>query len=250
MNIRSSRNKAVRVPKSAEIIAGALRRRIVRGELKEGENLPAESVLIEEFGVSRPTMREAFRILETEQLVSISRGLRGGAQVHLPQIEVVSRYAGLYLQSTQATLGEIARTRAHIEPYAVSLFAKRRDEDDIAECNRLLDELEAALDDPEEVGHLLADFHRALIKGSGEAMLMLIGHMTYQIWEAHLINVMAMKYSRKLAEESLKSNRKLMTYIARGQAKAAEKHEMKSLEEATRITFRAVSEDTPVELIH
>lgn len=249
MNALTSRRKTLRVPKSAELIAAELRRRIVRGDLKEGENLPAESVLIEEFGVSRPTMREAFRILETEHLVSISRGLRGGAQVHLPEIEVVSSYAGLYLQSRHATLGEVARTRLHIEPYAVRLFAERGDQENIDECNEILDQVESNLDDPEQVGHLLSDFHRSLIKGSGDAMLTLIGHMTYQIWEAHLINVLGIKYSRRMAEQGVKSDRKLMAHIARGQARAAETHQIKYLEDSNQITFKAVPEDTPVELI-
>src|SRR5580704_5829524 len=50
---------AVRVPKAGEMVAAQLRRQIVLGELKEGDQLPPESVLMEEFGVSRPTLRGA-----------------------------------------------------------------------------------------------------------------------------------------------------------------------------------------------
>ena len=51
--------KQVRAPKTAELIAGQLRSRIVRGELKPGMRLPTESELMVQFGVSRPTLREA-----------------------------------------------------------------------------------------------------------------------------------------------------------------------------------------------
>ena len=68
----------VRAPKTGELIATHLRRQIVRGELRPGETLPAESQLMEQFGVSRPTLREAFRILESEPLISVRRGSRGG----------------------------------------------------------------------------------------------------------------------------------------------------------------------------
>ncbi|TMA31909.1 MAG: GntR family transcriptional regulator [Deltaproteobacteria bacterium] len=52
----------VRVPKAAELVAARIRRRIIRREIQEGEALLPESELMGEFGVSRPTLREAFRI--------------------------------------------------------------------------------------------------------------------------------------------------------------------------------------------
>ncbi len=51
----------IRVPKTAELVAAELRRKIVRGELAEGDALPSEAVLMAEFAVSRPTLREAYR---------------------------------------------------------------------------------------------------------------------------------------------------------------------------------------------
>ena len=64
----------LRAPKTGELIATYLRRQIVRGELRPGETLPAESQLMEQFSVSRPTLREAFHILEAETLISVRRG--------------------------------------------------------------------------------------------------------------------------------------------------------------------------------
>jgi len=54
----------VRVPKAAELVAAELRGRIVSGELGDGAALPVEAVLMAAFGVSRPTLREAFRVLD------------------------------------------------------------------------------------------------------------------------------------------------------------------------------------------
>ena len=76
----------VRAPKTSELIAAQLRRQIVRGTVKPGEKLPPESQLMEQFGVSRPTIREAFRILETERLIVVRPGSRGGAQVVAPDL--------------------------------------------------------------------------------------------------------------------------------------------------------------------
>src|SRR4051794_8165047 len=67
----------VRVPKTAELVARRIRRQIVTGELKEGDALPPESQLMADFTISRPTLREAFRILESEALITVRRGARG-----------------------------------------------------------------------------------------------------------------------------------------------------------------------------
>ena len=48
---------AVRSPKTAELVAGTLRRMIVDGQLKDGDFLPNEAELMAHFGVSRPTLR-------------------------------------------------------------------------------------------------------------------------------------------------------------------------------------------------
>ena len=60
--------------KAADVVAAALRRRIILGELQEGEALPPETA---DLGVSKPTLRQAIRILESESLVSVRRGSRG-----------------------------------------------------------------------------------------------------------------------------------------------------------------------------
>src|SRR5665647_1955571 len=99
--------QTVRAPKTAEIIATSVRRSIVSGALKEADTLPSEVELMGQFGVSRPTLREAFRILETESLISIRRGSRGGSQVMAPDLSVAGRYVGLLLQMSGTTIGEV-----------------------------------------------------------------------------------------------------------------------------------------------
>ena len=61
--VRIRSDKAIRVPKTAEIVAGRLRQQIIRGTLREGDLLRSEAELMEQFGVSRPTLRETIRIL-------------------------------------------------------------------------------------------------------------------------------------------------------------------------------------------
>ena len=94
----ASAGTAVRSPKTAELVAGTLRRMVVDGQLIDGDFLPNEAELMTHFGVSRPTLREAVRVLESERLVEVRRGSRTGARVRVPGPEIVARPAGLLLE--------------------------------------------------------------------------------------------------------------------------------------------------------
>src|SRR3546814_19241836 len=69
-------NARIRVPKTSELVADQIRAQIVRGELQDGDSLPPEGTLMSTLGISRPTLREAFRILEAENLTRVVRGSR------------------------------------------------------------------------------------------------------------------------------------------------------------------------------
>src|SRR5439155_10979415 len=106
----------LRIPKMAELVAQQLRRQIVSAELSEGDALPSEAALMAQFGVSRPTLREAFRVLEAEGLITVRRGAHGGARVRTPNDDAAGRYAGLVLEYRGATLSDVYDARNIIEP--------------------------------------------------------------------------------------------------------------------------------------
>ena len=82
---------------------------VVDGQLKDGDFLPNEAELMAHFGVSRPTLREAVRVLESERLVEVRRGSRTGARVRVPGPEIVARPAGLLLELSGATIADVMR---------------------------------------------------------------------------------------------------------------------------------------------
>ena len=166
-----------RVPKTSDLVAGHLRRRIVRGELSEGDQLPSESVLIEQFAVSRPTLREAFRVLESEGLITVRRGTQGGARVHVPTVEMAAKYAGLVLQSSGATLAEVLDARTLIEPPLAAVIAERSDRKRSAATLRTyIQEHTLTPDDP----HYTVEFHgfnRLLMSLTGNDAIVLVTSM-------------------------------------------------------------------------
>src|SRR4051812_9163384 len=116
----------VRVPKMAELVAHRLRRQIVAGELSGGDALPPEAALMAQFGVSRPTLREAFRVLEAEGLITVRRGAHGGARVRTPNDDAAGRYAGPLLEHRGAALADGYDARNNIEPPGAPLLGRPR----------------------------------------------------------------------------------------------------------------------------
>jgi DNA-binding FadR family transcriptional regulator len=87
----------VRLPKTAEVLADVLRRRVLDGELSPGDRLPSEAGLMTRYQVSRPTVREALRLLEAEELVEVRRGARGGPVVRRPSEAPALRALAVWL---------------------------------------------------------------------------------------------------------------------------------------------------------
>jgi GntR family transcriptional repressor for pyruvate dehydrogenase complex len=105
------------------MVAGVLRERIVNGDVGDGELLPRQEILLEEFEVGLPSLREAMRILETEGLVSVQRGNVGGAVVHRPSHGSAAFILGLVLQSEGVELADLAIALRVVEPACAAMCA-------------------------------------------------------------------------------------------------------------------------------
>lgn len=218
----------VRVPKTAELVAAQLRRQIVLGELSEGDALPPEAELMEEFGVSRPTLREAFRVLESESLISIRRGSRGGARVHAPSTEVAARHAGLLLQFRGASVGDVYAARLIIEPPAAALVAANGTNKSKAELRAIVEEEQEFIDDPEKFAHVSASFHERLMEHAGNETLAVFAGMLADIIELHQASVVREGSDRpastKERNAAVRSHIKLLDLIDAGLGEEAEAH--------------------------
>lgn len=173
---------AVRSPKTSELVALTLRKMIVDGQLKEGDFLPHEAELMAHFQVSRPTLREAVRVLESERLVEVRRGSRTGARVRVPGAEIIARPAGLLLELSGATVADVMTARTAIEPAAAKLLAENGNRAAPVELRQLIEGLPAA----RKAGRLAsasATLHRRMIELSGNATLAMIAGMLHEISE-------------------------------------------------------------------
>ncbi len=175
-------------PRVAQMVADVLRTRIVDGELPDGSLLPKQDELIDEFGVSRPSFREAMRILENEGLISVRRGSLGGAQVHAPTPENAARTLGLVLQARQVGLEDLAGALAVIEPACVAHCAAMADRHAtlVPGLRALNDRLrEVDIEDRVGTANVSAEFHDAIVSGCGNATLMIVIGALERLWSLH-----------------------------------------------------------------
>ena len=221
----------IRVPKTSEIVADHFRGQIVRGELKEGDALPPEGQLMTSLGISRPTLREAFRILEAESLISVIRGSRTGARVHAPSVELVSRYAGYVLQSLGTTIQDLYQARLAIEPQVVRWLATKSEKGQVkrlrAEIERLRVLLAASRHD--DFLEAVNEFHATLVDVTGTNTLTFMNQLLLNLLSRHQSDYkrrhpLEHDVQRKRLQAGLKSYEKLVDLIENEQVEDAVKH--------------------------
>jgi DNA-binding FadR family transcriptional regulator len=237
LGVRGSMNNFAslsRTPKSSELVAGQLRQHIVSGGVKDGEFLPLTKDLLERFGVSRPVLQEAFRILENEGLITITRGSRAGARAHLPRAETAARFAALTLQASGTTLGDVYAARLAIEPHAVCILAERHDKRDIVRLRASIAEMKTLTDKGmwRELAADMARFHHLLVELAGNQVLsfmatliatVLVRHQHHHAYVTDEPQPMPLLSLEERSKGPL-SIEKLVRLIEAGDREAAESH--------------------------
>lgn len=171
--------------KASHLLAADLRRHILSGELPAGHHLPSEIALIDQLGVSRDTVREALRILESQSLLEIRRGRNGGAVVREPGLDAVSRYVALLLQLRETTLAHLEEARSVLEPPAAQLVAERAEPDSIERLVALHTAERAAVDDPLAFLTAVTAFDQAVTELSGNRTLAVVTGVFRDIYAGH-----------------------------------------------------------------
>ena len=138
----------------------ALRKRILTASASN-RFLGSEEQLMTALGVSRPTFRQAARLLAHEQLLKIKRGIGGGFFAQPPSADAVSRIAAIYLNSQQLTLLQLHDAIAPMMMEAARMLAKHPDTEVRQQLLGFLQE------NPEFAAHALPDrraYFRVLLR--------------------------------------------------------------------------------------
>jgi len=216
-----------RIPKLAHLVANRLRWQMSNGQLRPGDTLPREAELITRFGVSRPALREALRILEAESLIAIGRGTRGGATILQPTIDKVAQYGGFCLVASGTRLSELHDARTLVEPSVVERLAQNQRPEILAELRRCTAEGLQALAIGDLKGAIMASnsFHEHLSRSSDNRAISLLVGILHDI-SVHNYALIEEQWSndpekRPLVGKAFRAHRKVTDLIEAGRCDEA-----------------------------
>ena len=129
--------KAIKKIRIHEEAVRQIRELINQGKLKAGDQLPSERELAETFKVSRTSVREALRALESKDLIVTRTGM-GTFIADQPAESLVTSLASLMTEAKDG-LADIFEMRKLIEPQIAGLAAERANEEDIRGLGRILE---------------------------------------------------------------------------------------------------------------
>lgn len=152
--------KVIKKTRIYEEVVNQVRELIKEGKLKAGDQLPSERELAETFKVSRTSVREALRALETQGLV-VSRTGMGNFVADLPIESLIAPLAKLLIEEKDA-LADIFEMRKLIEPHIASLAAERATKQDIGQMKKILDKQQEQVSRGETGVEADAEFHFAI----------------------------------------------------------------------------------------
>lgn len=147
-----------------------IRSLIQAGELKPGTRLPPEQQLAARLGLSRNSMREAVRALESARVLDVRRG--DGTYVTSLAPGLLLEGLGFAIDLLQDnSLLEVVEVRRMLEPIATGTAAARITDEALAELHEILDKMYATKDVSDQMVHYDILFHRTVIAANGNETL-------------------------------------------------------------------------------
>ena len=152
----------IRATRTFEAAIEHLTEAVERAGLRTGDRLPNESVLAEQLGISKPTLRQALRVLELSGLVDVRRGKSGGIFVVTDLVPSIAIFTAVKIEERAAI--DALRARRVLERAVVHEAMRMANAADYAELEHTVDLLERHLGERPSVMRADAMFHRALVR--------------------------------------------------------------------------------------
>ena len=242
--------KAIKKKRVYEDIVKQIHNLIRKGKLKQGDQLPTERELVDTFKVSRASVREAIRYLESMQLVESRQG--NGTYVIASSEEALVQPLASTLFLEKDNLMDIFSVRKIIEPQVAQLAAEKATASEINEMEEILQEQAENLAEGLNLTKTDSEFHNLLIQTAKnrvlERLFLAILDLLEQTREKYL-------QVEGRAQKSLKGHREILSAIKARNPMAARQAMRRHLEEVEHILFNkkkggAKRSSTPTEGTH
>ena len=167
-----------RIPrrKLSDEVLDRLKRLIVSGELKPGDEMPSERELMQRFGVGRPAIREAMQALDNLGLISISHGERARVLEVTAQsiVNQVDQAAHIMLSRSLDSLEHLKNARLFFERGMAGEAATRASATDIADLRAILAEQRSLLGNADAFIDADMRFHTRIAQISGNPIFVAV----------------------------------------------------------------------------
>lgn len=195
-------------------VAEKLAAAIAAGDYPPGSRLPAERKLAERFEVSRPTVREAIIALELAGCVEV----KGGSGVYVVDADTSA------FRATETDIGpfEILQARIMFEGEAAGLAARAMSDEELAELERILQEMiaENATDSHREVAD--EKFHLHIAQGTHNDAVVSVCEHLWQLRNSSSVSARILEKVRQTGSKPrIDEHRKILSALKRRDADAA-----------------------------
>jgi len=183
---------------------------ILRLGKRPGERISSEGELIAQLGHSRATVREALRMLESDGLIMLRPGSKGGIFVAEPKKNRLSPMLKTYLEFGHIARKDVLEVRGELETGAARLAAVNRTEADIAALRASISKLEGLADNSMAAAQENIRFHYLIVEAAHNALLsMLVTALHHMMYTPTL----SVSYDRKRVLAAVEMHRRICDAI-------------------------------------
>jgi GntR family transcriptional repressor for pyruvate dehydrogenase complex len=163
--------RTVKTSRLFEQIVQQVEDSILKGQLKPGDQLPAERDLAQRFGVSRTAVREAVKTLREKGLVEAYSG-RGTFVTNGTSHSIRQSLDLMIRINQQEGLANLAELRLILEPEIAGMAASRIEEQLLSTMREAVAVMDRNLHDPDAYVEADLDFHLALAEAAANPLIL------------------------------------------------------------------------------
>jgi DNA-binding FadR family transcriptional regulator len=156
----------------AQQVAQDLLARIDDSDVKPGQSFATEAELLQQFDVSRPTLREGIRILEAQGVLEQRPGPGGGLVVRRPSLDMLAHSLSIYLRFNDVPFVAVLQAREVVEPALATEAAERGTDEDFREMAESIERMKKQ-GDADQASFIAENrvFHGIVARASGNKVL-------------------------------------------------------------------------------
>jgi GntR family transcriptional regulator, transcriptional repressor for pyruvate dehydrogenase complex len=155
----------------SQMVAQDLLAQIAESNLEPGQTFATEAELLEQFDVSRPTLRESVRILEAQGVLEQRQGPGGGLVIRRPSLDMLAEYLSIYLRFNGVPFLAVLTAREVIEPALAAEAAQHGSEEDFEEMRQSIERMRTTCKEQVEFVNENRIFHSIIARASGNKVL-------------------------------------------------------------------------------